>query len=294
MAGNGKNLKVLMIGNSFSISVGVFLPKIVNVNPEHSLELTNAYIGGCVLERHYNNLLEAEKNPDADLYQINFWAPGETADYGVSRRGNVNELLKNNQYDIISIQQGSVHSWRPECCEPYAGEIIKYIRQYQKNAEIIIQQTWAYRSDSPHFAEFGIGQYEMYEKARDAYKELAERYQLRMIPTGDAVELFRARTPVKYQAPVRQVKYPEEAPGTAGDVVGCSFWQKDENGEYKLVTDTIHLNDAGQFMQAALWFAFLFDEPALKAAPAFPDISENNDADLILQCVQDALDGSKK
>ena len=38
----GKDLKVLMIGNSFSISVGVFLPKIVNVNPEHSLELTNA------------------------------------------------------------------------------------------------------------------------------------------------------------------------------------------------------------------------------------------------------------
>ena len=48
----GKDLKVLMIGNSFSVCVGVYLPSIVNSFPKHSLELTSAYIGGCTLEKH--------------------------------------------------------------------------------------------------------------------------------------------------------------------------------------------------------------------------------------------------
>ena len=57
-----KELKVLMIGNSFSICVGKYLPQVVNSGKKHHLILTSAYIGGCSLEKHCKNLLKAETN----------------------------------------------------------------------------------------------------------------------------------------------------------------------------------------------------------------------------------------
>ena len=71
-----KELKVLMIGNSFSISVGRFLPQIVGADPENKLILTSAYIGGCPLEKHYNNLLKAQEKPSYAPYKITVWDSG--------------------------------------------------------------------------------------------------------------------------------------------------------------------------------------------------------------------------
>ena len=70
---SAKELKVLMIGNSFSICVGNKLPQIVHSFPGHSLELTSAYIGGCTFDRHSENLKKAEENPDFKPYVISVW-----------------------------------------------------------------------------------------------------------------------------------------------------------------------------------------------------------------------------
>ena len=48
---SAKELKVLMIGNSFSICVGTYLPQIVKSVPGNRLELTSAYIGGYLLQK---------------------------------------------------------------------------------------------------------------------------------------------------------------------------------------------------------------------------------------------------
>ena len=55
-----KELKVLMIGNSFSICVGRNLPQIVSKDADNKLVLTSAYIGGCTFDRHYNYLATAD------------------------------------------------------------------------------------------------------------------------------------------------------------------------------------------------------------------------------------------
>ena len=62
-----KELKVLMIGNSFSRCVGVYLPRLVNAENKHHLILTSAYIGGCPLHKHHAKLLEAEKEYLSDF-----------------------------------------------------------------------------------------------------------------------------------------------------------------------------------------------------------------------------------
>jgi hypothetical protein len=296
---SAKELKVLMIGNSFSICVGKYLPQIVNAEKKHKLELTSAYIGGCALDKHYAKLLEAEKNPKVKPYKISVWDSAVAPEYKTAKvtYNNVNDLLKSKQYDIITIQQASRKSFDPATYQPYVDELIKYIRKYQKNAEIVIQQTWAYRVDYPGFKKWGFDQQGMYEKICSAYKMLAEKYNLRIIPMADAVQYFRADTPVKYQKPDPNAVYKEpDLPNFEGDTVGVSLWQTDRKSKPKrryVHNDYSHLNDQGHYMQAACWYAFLFDEDAEKITFT-PKTIKPQTAELLRKCAQKAVKNYKQ
>ena len=289
----GKELKVLMIGNSFSRSVYSYLPQLVNEEKTHKLVLTSAYIGDCALQQHYENIVKAEKDPDFKPYKMSVWKSQENpagTKKSTDFSGNVNELLKSNQYDIITIQQRSVASVDHATYEPYTTEIIKYIRKHQKNAEIVIQQTWSYRSDSPRFPSAVADQQVMYDQLKSAYGKLAEKYQLRIIPTGDAVQIYRAESPVKFKAvPLKDFKKPD-LPSDYGDVVGKFAWRKNKKtGEFYIGADSHHLNDRGDYMQAALWYMFLFGKKAddIKFVPANIPAAE---ADLLKKCAAKALE----
>ena len=289
-----KDLKVLMVGNSFSVCVGFYLPQIVKSVPGHRLELTSAYIGGCSLERHCRHLREAEKNPEVKPYSIRCWDTAAKKNPVFTRRDNLNSVLKKGKYDIITIQQASGASWNYKTYQPYADELIAYIRKYQPKAEIVIQQTWAYRKDGSQLkpnptAKWDFDQTGMYERIRDAYRKLAEAHHLRVIPTGDAVQLFRKYTPVKFQVPTKKFEYPER-PSTAGDVVGNVVWRKDpKTGKYILRIDPNHLNASGHYLQACLWFAFLYGEPTSKIAFA-PQNMKGEECALLRKCAQEAQD----
>jgi len=291
---SGKDLKVLMVGNSFSVCVGVYLPSIVNSSPKHSLELTSAYIGGCTLKKHADNLKKAETDPDFKPYKITFWTSKPPLKARKFYDGNVNELLKKNQYDVVTIQQGSPLSWDYTTYQPFAAELIEYIRKHQPKAEIVIQQTWAYRCDHPALqpqpkAIWEFDQTGMYKRIRDSYKKLAEAEKLRVIPMGDAVQLFRKYTPVKFQPSNEDFKYPN-VPSYAGEVVGRSTWKNhSKSGIMQLSTDRFHLNPDGNYLQACLWFAFLYDESARKIK-FVPKTMKPELKELLQKCAQEALD----
>jgi len=287
-----KELKILMIGNSFSICVGRNLPQIVNASKEHQLELTSCYIGGCTLDKHSANLAKAEKDPSFKPYGITVWN-SKNPTKSKARKGNVNELLKQNQYDIVTIQQGSVKSWKADTYQPAAEEVISYVRKHQPKAEIVIQQTWAYRTDAWALKNWKIDQDKMYAGLRDAYAKLAEKYHFRVIPTGDAVQLFRKYTPVKYQPSKEKFEAPN-VPSNAGDVVGIASWRPDKKtGKIALHNDCNHLNPDGHYMQACLWFAFLYGEPVEKIA-YIPQGMSAEKAALLRKCAQEALNHYKQ
>ncbi|MBQ9337762.1 MAG: DUF4886 domain-containing protein [Lentisphaeria bacterium] len=284
---SAKELKVLMIGNSFSVCVGRNLPRIVNASKEHQLELTSAFIGGCPLDKHSSNLVKSEEDPTFKPYVISVWN-SKNPDKVKNRKGSVNELLKQNQYDIVTIQQASRKSWQYDTYQPAADELIAYIRKHQPKAEIVIQQTWAYRTDAWALKNWKIDQDKMYAGLRDAYAKLAEKYHFRVIPTGDAVQLFRKYTPVKYQPSKEKFEAPN-VPSNAGDVVGIASWRPDKKtGKIALHNDCNHLNPDGHYMQACLWFAFLYGEPVEKIAYIPQGMSEEKAA-LLRKCAQEAL-----
>jgi hypothetical protein len=286
------SLSVLMIGNSFSICTGRYLPQMVATFPGKSLTLTSLYIGGCSLEQHLDNIEEAETDPDYTPYKLTTWSSGK----GVVREGvsSVQREL-NKDLDIITLQQCSPRSWNQATYRPFLDKIITFIRKRVPKAEICLQQTWAYRSSSPHIAPgnpiWGFGQQEMYERLTAAYCTEAKRFGLRMIPTGAAVQETRSGQTIAYpnSDTVNSMGFQwPDLPQWSGDVVGALSWFKDETGKLKIKSDDIHLNVRGEYLQACVWCSFLFNVDPEKIT-FVPDELDNDDAAFLRGCAKRAL-----
>ena len=258
-------MNILTIGNSFSWSLRQYFPD-VTASMGGKLKIEFANFGGCELARHWSYIKAEKADPLCRIY------------CGGKR---LCDILSGTPWDVVTIQQASHESWRAESFEPFATNIIGYVREFAPQAEIMIQQTWAYRADSPRFAEWNISQTEMHARLTENYRALAARHKLRVIPTGLAVAISRETSPVKFKG------YPPELlttlnwpdlPPQAGDVVGQIHWMKDQaTGELKLGPDFIHLNRRGEYMQACLWFAVLYDRSA-EEIPFVPEEIGDRDA----------------
>lgn len=239
-------LKVLMIGNSFSISNTRNMPQICD-SMGLELELGSLYIGGCPLQKHWQNIQKA--GDGFAPYRYDLFRSGEKVK-DAPKQWNIPEALKSQSWDIVTIQQVSGLSWRPESYSPDGDNVIKTIRELCPKAEIVVQQTWSYTPWDKRLDKWGIDQNRMFELLRGAYAGFAAKHSLRVIPMGEAVQLWRKKLPVKYT----------EHHGTefGGDVVGNLGFVK-KKGKLKPKVDAFHLNGKGEYLQSLVWTAFLFD-----------------------------------
>lgn len=277
LEGAEKSLKVLTIGNSFASSVVGELNRIVKSDPECKLVIKRANLGGCTLERHWREHLKGEKDPNYKPYRNG------------KNKNTLVELLKSDKWDIVTIQQASTGSFKPETYEPYAGNLIGLVRKYAPSAEIVIQQTWSYNQSNFQFKRWKIDQKTMYERARDAYEKMAKRYNCRVIPTGLAVQIHREKLGKNLISMPTTGKYEYPKVPVTNDLSGYGIWRKDKKtGERVLVRDMSHLNADGRYMQGCLWFSFLYGKDPLKIKYA-PAGMKKEQAVHLRQCASEAL-----
>ena len=292
---SAKELKVLMIGNSFSNSVLRYFPLIVEASKEHKLTLANAYIGGCTLERHCQNIDDEKTNPKGTPYTFNFVGKKTT-------RAKLSDMIKAEKWDIITIQQGSTHSPYKEKTHDLAQKLINFVKELAPQAEIVVHQTWAYRADAPWFKgpKPKMTRQKMHDMLTANYTELAQKHNFRMIPVGNAVQLFREKLPVKEvaytAADLKKLKQPETIDITGGDVVGSMKWTQDRKDKKKIVlkVDKTHLNDAGAFMQGCVWYMVLFNAKAADIKYNYVPKNNNVNVKLLLECAEEAVKQLKK
>lgn len=284
-----EELKVLMIGNSFSQSVLRDLPNIVKASGKDKLKLAQAMIGGCSMQRHCAEYRKSEAAPAHRPYWTNL-----NLDNRPKNKVSLQDLLTADQWDIVTIQQASHESWNPESFR-FAEELIGIIRKHQPKAEIVIQQTWSYRADDPRIMlpkpKWGFDQNGMYERLTDNYRALAKKYGFRIIPTGFAVQIVRGKTVDKFEPcdpAVRKALNPPDLPKQAGDVVGKFYWIKRRDGMLHIDSDTIHLNRRGEYLQGCVWYIFLFKRTAADIKFVPKSISDP-DARFLAECAEEAV-----
>lgn len=178
-------MKILSIGNSFSDDAQRYLRAIAD-SEGVEMETLNLCIGGCSFEKHAANIKSGERNY---LFHYNGDMLCEdliTIDEGIAMR----------EWDIVTIQQVSVLSFREESFYPYINEVVDYVRAKLPNAKIYIHQTWAYEWGSPRSFEVtdGRGSEFMLEGIRNAYRRAKTEVGAdAIIPSGELMELLRQR-----------------------------------------------------------------------------------------------------
>lgn len=254
--------KVLMIGNSFSISVLRHLPKVAEKGGV-KLDLASLYIGGCSLATHWANA-QRDGEPDYRPYRYDRIVEGARVADGARR--NVCEVLRQAKWDIVTLQQASHASWQPDSYRPAGDELVALVRRLAPQAKIYVQETWSYTPWDKRLKKWGFGQDEMYARLHAAYADFAARNGLKVIPFGTAVQEWRRRRPVTYT---------ENSFG--GDVVGGGrqeprdHFRRNARNEWEPNSDVFHLGRTGEYFQALVWAKSLLgvDLDKVDCTPAF-------------------------
>ncbi len=289
---NAKEIKLLNVGNSFSWSLSPYLVRMTEHEGKHKLVHCHCSMGGCELRRHWKYVENFETKGIRDYT----WATN--AD-GTPELISLQEALKKDAWDVISVQQASHESWRPDTYQPYGAKLVEYIHQYAPQARIIVQQTWAYRTDDSRLGENGdwhMTQQEMYERLTDAYQRFANEMGLPLVPAGKAVQLARQRQEKKFvnydKAEAVKLPYPQ-LPDQSGAFINGHFWTKDAEGKNVMGFDSIHLNARGRYLQALVWYGFLFGEdPA--TVTYLPEEIDAKDAEFLRGIASEVLKETPK
>ena len=237
-----KGLRILAVGNSFSRDAMNYLPDLLKAAGIKEVSLGNLFIPGCSLKRHVE---EHQKGSAKYVYYKSTGSQPWTERKGTS----LVEGLKDESWDIITIQQFSGTSGIQEKFIPWLDELIKIIREYCPDARIVWHQTWAYAkaSKSKAFARYDRDQGKMHEAI------------------CDCVSFVLKREAVQDYIPV----------GTAVDNARRTRW----NDGYDLTRDGQHLNKGrGRYLAACTWFETLITPVfgiSVKDNSYFPDSGSN-------------------
>ena len=184
---NKESLKILAIGNSFSVDAMEHLADILKGEGYEEIVLGNLYIGGCSLATHKDNIESKASVYDFYTNKGEGWS---------SKKGSIFEGLSYDEWDVITIQQVSGFSGVPESYI-YLQDIVDYVKAEALNpdAKILWHMTWAYEGDSTHndFKKYNNNQMTMYNAIVDTVKSkiIANNTIDGYIPSGTAIQNLR-------------------------------------------------------------------------------------------------------
>lgn len=175
-------MRILAIGNSFSQDATRYLHQIARADGK-DVGVANLYISGCPLERHFRNMLSDNRDYTLDYN-------GMSTGFHVSLK----EALLNRSWDIITLQQASGQSFKPNSYYPYINELYDYVKRCVPNAKIIIHQTWAYEQGSVKLTNAGFTDHrDMFRAIETAYALAAEKIEADgLIPSGQMFQYLLA------------------------------------------------------------------------------------------------------
>lgn len=178
-------MKILSIGNSFSQDAQRWLHDIAAADGVE-LDCANLYIGGCTLQRHYENM---QDNVCAYAYEPNGCR-------GITRI-TLERALTKAPWDVVTFQQSSGLSGMAESYEPYLTMLLLEAAELAPGAALWMHQTWAYEQDfaASRFADYHNDQREMHERLRAAYGYWAEQHGMPLLPVGDVLQYVRENVP---------------------------------------------------------------------------------------------------
>lgn len=280
----GRTVRLLTVGNSFSRNATNHLGGLAEAGG-YTLVHRPIVVGGASLELHATKVQTHEADPEDPKGR---YANGRSLE----------EELRADAWDFVTIQQASLRSHDLRTYRPFAEQLADRIAKHAPTAKLLVHQTWAYRVDDPRFTKPGEKegepktQEEMYRGLTNAYRTIAAELGARVIPVGDAFFLadtdedwgFRpdpAFDPKTLQPPA----LPEQRHSLH---VGWRWAKPKGGGEVTLGMDGHHANLAGEYLGACVWYEVLFGESAV-GNPYVPKGIDPDDARFLQEVAHRAV-----
>lgn len=250
-----KTVRLLTVGNSFSQNATRFLGNLTK-SSGHVLIHHQAVIGGATMAQHWEKAQAYEQNPE------------DPRGFYASKR-SLQQELRAEPWDFVTIQQASLRSHDVATYRPYAALLQAYIKKHAPRAELLMHQTWAYRRDDPRFAVSApkpgepATQEEMYQGLTRAYTTIAAELGVRLIPVGNAFHLADTHPIWGYQPDGkfdRQNARPPSLPDQTHSLHQGWAWKKAADGRLTLGLDGHHAGTAGEYLGACVFYEVLFGE----------------------------------
>lgn len=180
-------IKILAVGNSFSDDGVEYLDELAQA-AGIKLIIGNLYIGGCSLERHWNNVRN-----ELPAYDYRKNVEGHQTN---TPKTTLQEALQDEEWDYITVQQVSQNSGLYNTYYPYIDSLLTYLKAHARNPEVefAIHQVWSYAWNSTHpgFANYDNNQLKMYRDIVETVDKVARKEKIRIIiPSGTAIQTGR-------------------------------------------------------------------------------------------------------
>lgn len=181
-------LKILAIGNSFSVDSMEYLYHIAKDAGVKKLVLGNLYYPSCSVQMHLENL---EKNNMVYTYYKN------TGGAWDSRIGTgIEEAVTDESWDIIMLQQGSGSSGDPDTYDD-VQVLLEKVKTVCTNSSVLFgwNMTWSYQTGCTHpaFAAYQNDQVNMYNSIVNCVQEkiLPNKDISFVVPCGTVIQNAR-------------------------------------------------------------------------------------------------------
>ena len=183
-----KDIRILAIGNSFSVDAMQYLYGILEDIGYEDIVLGNLYIGGCSLQTHVSKFSGNSASYKYFLNTDGEWTSTESY--------RPLDALNGQDWDYITLQQASGSSGMPGTFDPYLNNMISTVKLYHPDACLVWHMTWAYQANCTLDAfqtNYGKDQMTMYNAIVDVVKEkiLTNKNFSAVIPNGTAVQNLR-------------------------------------------------------------------------------------------------------
>lgn len=179
-------IKILGIGNSFSVDAMEHMYGILKDVGYENIILGNAYIGGCSLEKHWTNV--SGKNAAYTYYRNvdGVWATTKDVE--------LETILLDEKWDVITMQQNSANSGKIETYDTdpkYLSNLIDWVNtnKLNKSARLFWHMTWAY--------EEGYGGLSSYGKQMDMYNAICNAVQTVIVPHSEFTAIMPVGTVIQ-------------------------------------------------------------------------------------------------
>ncbi len=161
-------LKILMIGNSFSCDTIEWMYEIAKNAGVEKLFLGNLDSPGFSLSNH---LIHARENLPKHFYHTN-----SNGTWSVEKDYLLSDAVASQNWDYISFQQASGSSGQPYSYD-VLQELMDLVRALCPSAKFVWNMTWAYQADSTHSAFVNYKNDQAY-----MYKAITRTVQAKVLP----------------------------------------------------------------------------------------------------------------